>query len=82
MKDKENGNKSGLSPLDTLPKVVSKIEINLHQGGRVTGHMPTDMRITMYMFGEFLKQIGPFLLYQQPSPIVAPPKGLIIPGGG
>jgi len=77
-----NGNeKKGLGPLDTLPKVVAQITINLHHGGRVTGNMPTDMKVTMYMLGEFFKQIGPFMVYSQPSPIVTPPAGLVIKGG-
>ena len=84
--DQQNGNNGnehkGLSPLDTLPKVVAEITINLHHGGRVTGQMPTDMKVTMYMIGEFFKQIGPTLSYSPPSPIVAPPPGLVIKGGG
>jgi hypothetical protein len=81
--NKNNGNeKKGLRPLDTLPKVVAQITINLHQGGRVTGEMPTDPKILFYMVGEFLKQIGPMLVYNPPSPIVAPPPGFVIPGSG
>ena len=82
--DNSNGNEqhSGLSPLDTLPKVVAQLTINLHHGGRVTGSMPTDMKVAMYMLGELLKQIGPSLEYKVPSPIVAPPAGLVIKGGG
>jgi hypothetical protein len=84
IEDNENGNhKQGrLSPLDTLPKVVTQLTINLHLGGRVTGQMPTDMKIVMYMLGEFLKQIGPAMSYKEPSSIVAPPAGLVIKGGG
>jgi hypothetical protein len=79
-----NGNEqhSGLGPLDTMPKVVTQLTINLHNGGRVSGSMPTDMKVAMYMLGEFLKQIGPAITYSPPSPIIAPPAGLAIKGGG
>ena len=77
-----NGNNAKrLGPLDTLPKVVAQITVNLHNGGRVTGQMPTDMKVAMYMLGEFFKQIGPSLSFNPPSPIVAPPAGLVIKGG-
>jgi hypothetical protein len=77
--DKGNGNKPGpMSPLDTLPKIIQQITINLHVGGRVTGQMPTDPKILFYMVGEFLKQIGPVLAYNPPSPIVVPPAGIRI----
>lgn len=77
-----NDSTKRLSPLDTLPKVVSQVVINLHNGGRVTGNIPTDMKVVMYMLGEFFKQIGPLLTYSQPSPIVAPPPGIVLPKGG
>ena len=75
--DNTNG-KNKLTPLSTLPKVVAQITVNLHHGGRVTGNMPTDMKMTMYMLGEFFKQIGPSLTFTEPSPIVAPPAGIRI----
>jgi hypothetical protein len=78
-----NGNKpdAPMSPLDTMPKVAEQIIINLHVGGRVTGRMPTDMKVAMYMLGQFLTQIGPLLTFNPPSPIVKAPAGLVIPGG-
>ena len=79
-KDKNNGNKPAItSPLDTLPKIVQQIVINLHVGGRVTGQMPTDPKILFYMIGEFLKQVGLTMIYNPPSPIVKAPAGLVIP---
>ena len=76
-----NGGSKHMTPLDTMPKVVTEITISLHQGGQVSGQLPTDMKVAMYMLGEFLKQIGPMLEYKPASPIVAPPAGLLIKGG-
>ncbi len=58
--------------------MAQRIIINLHIGGKVTGMMPTDMAVAMHMVGEFLKQIGPLLTYNPPSPIVKPPAGMRI----
>lgn len=81
--DKNNGNQQqpGQPTPPGLPPVTNQIIINLHVGGRVTGNMPTDMKLTMYMIGEFFKSIGPLLKFEQPSPIVTPPKGILIPRG-
>lgn len=70
-----NSEKKGLSPLDTLPKVAAQITINLHVGGKVTGTMPTDMKVMAYMLGEFIKNLGQNIIYQEASQIISLPPG-------
>lgn len=81
LQQSNNSNGSGklTSPQPIQP--IQQIVINLYSNGQVGGTIPTDMEITMYMFGEFLKQIGPALTYKEPSSILKPPPGLVIKGG-
>ena len=76
-----DGNKP-VATTEELPPAVAEIRILLLKGGKVVVTMPTDMKVTCYMLGEFFKQIGPTLEYKEPSPIIQPPSGLRIPTKG
>lgn len=78
--DNSNNNRGPLKPSDTLPKVVQTIEIRLHANNMVTATFPTHARLVMNMLSQFMQILGSRFEYKEPSQIVQPPKGLVIPG--